>query len=417
MWSNPADARTHRARRVKQLAGDTGFTLARIATAQTLALEGERLRIWVAQGRQGEMCWFTPGHLDRSVDPERVLADARSVVSVGLSYWGGSRPHHAGHGAVARYAWGADYHQVMGVRLRTLAQQLQEEFGGEHRWYVDAGPTIDRAWAARSGLGWYGKNTSIITESHGSFVLLGELFTTLELQPDQPLKRDCGACRLCQVACPTGALGPDYSLDSRKCISYLTIEHRGPIPLELRPLMGAWVFGCDICQDVCPPAVGPYLMDAADRRRWGQSVRNELRQEARTEQFGGPPAPGNPLLASGARPSLDLRWLLTLTHEQYLEAFRGTAIRRAKVWMLRRNAAVALGNTGGVDDVMALGRSLTEDDHPVVRGHAAWALGHLATRLAVDTSPALRTAMRVEPVETVRAEIAQALVATPRPIP
>jgi epoxyqueuosine reductase len=403
-------------KRIKQLGRGAGFNLVRIAQASALHVERARYLEWIAAGRHGEMRWITPERAERACDPEALLEDARSVVSVGLSYWPGriSRGLPA-MGRIAKYAVGVDYHEVMGARLRSFAEEVASEFGSGQRWFVDTGPPMDKAWAARSGLGWYGKNTNIITEEFGSFVLLGELLSTLKLKPDAPLQQDCGACRLCQLACPTGALGPDYTLDSRKCISYLTIELRGPIPLEFRPLIGDWVFGCDICQDVCPPAVAPYLADAPARRAWAQDTRallGRIELGAPGVGWGELPAPEtpNPLHPGELRPSVDLIWLLRLSHDQYLHAFRGTAIKRAKDWMLRRNAAVALGNVGDAASLEPLGQALRDDEHPVVRGHAAWALGRLARRRigALETGAHLAGAIAVETHHAVRAEILRA---------
>ena len=404
---------------IKRLGREAGFDLVRIAAATALHQERARYLRWIEQGRQGEMRWITPDWADRSSDPGRTLPEARAVICVGLAYWKGAPPADASSsGRVARYAWGRDYHAVLGEQLQLYAAALRERFGGEHRWLVDTGPLMDKAIAARAGLGWYGKNTNLLTERFGSWVVLGEIMTTLAIEPDAPLRRDCGACRLCLLACPTGALGPDYSIDSRKCISYLTIEHRGAIAPELRPSMGSWVFGCDICQDVCPPAMQPYLRTPSQRRAWARGVRRQIgrpgRETSDVDQTDDrdaqrEPAVGNPLFATGTRPALDLTWLLQITHEEYVGAFRGTAMRRAKAWMLRRNAAVALGNVGGPGALPALARALETDEHPIVRGHSAWALGRLACRHDVDVSNVLESALETESDASVRREIEGAL--------
>jgi epoxyqueuosine reductase len=403
------------------------------------------------------MQWMTPAHAERSSDPASILPSAESVVCVGMSYWAGHRrPGNGQMGKVARYAWGADYHAVIGDRLERLAASLRAEFGGESRWYVDTGPMMDKALAARSGLGWYGKNTNILTEEFGSWVLLGEIITTVHLPADEPLQKDCGSCRLCVVACPTGALGPEYAIDANKCISYLTIEHRGSIPVELRPAIGSWVFGCDICQDVCPPTMEPHLQSPSERRQWAHEVRQLVAggssavrhqptpadRDTRTHDADArgparnlaptstalPPAspstapPGRggappPLFEHGTKQEYDLRWLLHLTHEQYLNAFRGSAIRRAKVWMLRRNAAVALGNTGDASCLADLGTALRTDEHPLVRGHAAWAVGRIGQREAAQAArQALDEALHLEADADVRREITAALQAVSRHI-
>lgn len=402
---------------VKQLAKEVGFAATGIARATALEEERGRYLAWLSEGRQGDMSWMTPERAERSADPSRVLSGARSVISVGVPYWSGPRSTHPDTGLVARYAWGADYHGVLGEMLSSLAGRLDEGCGGEHRWYVDTGPAMDKALAARSGIGWYGKNTNILTPRFGSFVVLGEILTTLDLDPDAPSTGTCGSCRLCLEACPTGALGPEYSIDSRKCISYLTIEHRGPIPLELRSAMGAWVFGCDICQDVCPPTMQSVL-GKNERGPWARAVR-QIVQEGRvgragstTHAFGqAEPAGKSPLAKQPPNASLDLLWLLSLSHDEYLEAFRGTAIRRAKVWMLRRNAAIALGNVGGELHVPALVAALRQDSHPIVRGHSAWALGRLAARegltgVARELHCALETESEAVVVDEIHAAVA-----------
>lgn len=374
-------------RQIKRLGRDRGFDLVRIASASPLLAEGQRYVEWIEDGRQGHMQWITREHAERCARPRDVLPGARSVVCVGLSYWDGPRPHAFQRGSVARYAWGRDYHEVLNEKLEAFADDLRQSFGGQYRWHVDTGPLMDKALAARAGLGWYGKNTNILTERLGSFLFLGEIVTSLALESDPPLDRDCGTCRLCVVACPTGALGPDYTMDARKCISYLTIEHRAAIPRELRPRMGSWVFGCDICQDVCPPAMGPHLSGPAERRAWARATRAVLgwtRGDGETVDLNHEPpgrAPSTTPRSGRDHRSLDLFWLLRLTHEEYLDAFRGTAVRRAKVWMLRRNAAVALGNVGDENAIGPLLIAAATDEHPLVRGHAAWALGRLEERL------------------------------------
>jgi len=409
MLQPASDERT--ARRVKQLGREAGFDLVRIASASDMHVERARYLAWIEDGRQAGMSWITAERAQRATSPTTVFPEARAVISVGLSYWGGHRPRSSGtDGKIARYAWGLDYHAVMGDRLERFADALHQEFGEHHRWYVDTGPTMDKAFAARSGLGFYGKNTNVLSEELGSFVLLGEILTSLDLTPDEPLGKDCGSCRLCVRACPTGALGPEYTIDSGRCISYLTIEHRGPIPRELRGAMERWVFGCDICQDVCPPTMEKYLRNPEERRAWAREVRAQLQTgRAQGAELGDPPMESradNPLFAQNVRPHVDLLWLLSLTHEEYLDAFRGTAIRRAKVWMLRRNAAVALGNVGDTACLPALITAMQTDEHPVVRGHAAWALGQIGARLhEFDLDRHLLGALQRENDSAVRDEI------------
>lgn len=409
------------AKRIKYLAKQVGFDLCRITSATPLHTERAQYLQWLADGRQAGMQWMTPERAGRSADVATALPGAASVICVGMQYWSGWRqPTGELAGQVARYAWGADYHTVLGDRLDQLVSALRAGFGGDHRWFVDTGPMMDKALAARSGLGWYGKNTNILTEEFGSFVLLGELITTLELSPDEVLRKDCGSCRLCAVACPTGALGPDYQIDANKCISYLTIEHRDAIPVELRPAVGTWVFGCDICQDVCPPTMKPYLSSKALRTQWVNEVRHVLSKSlapsadsAQTHASDSvKPVAMGPLFPAGTTQSLDLLQLLRLSHDQYLQSFRGTAIRRAKVWMLRRNAAIALGNSGDAKCVTALAQSLQHDEHPIVRGHAAWALGQIGLRHTEQTAWAsLDQALLEEHDASVVSEIVLALTA------
>jgi len=405
--------------RVKDLGRDAGFHLVGITSADKLTVEGARYLEWISEGRHGDMGWITPDRAERSADPRSVLPEARSVICVALAYRApGSHSVGPIMGRVARYAWGRDYHTVLGERLQTFVAALRDEFGGEHRWYVDTGPLMERALAARAGVGWYGKNTNVLTERLGSWVVLGEIVSTLELEADEPLQRTCGSCRLCMVACPTGALGPAYTIDGRTCISYLTIEHRGPIPRQLRSSMGNWVFGCDICQEVCPPSMEPYLATPDARRSWARELRAQIATPISTGTHAPstvtdtPPADNGPTPLSGeiAHRELDLLWLLQLTHDAYVEEFRGTAIKRAKVWMLRRNAAIALGNVGGTDCVEPLTSAMVGDEHPLVRGHAAWALGQIAVRHpAAGISARLSHALEIEQDGEVRLEIRLAL--------
>ena len=300
----------------------------------------------------------------------------------------------AGAGRVARYARVRDYHRVMKRRMRELVRELQRELGStiSARWYVDDGPMLDRAAANRAGIGWFGKNTNILTPGFGSWVFLGQVITDLELEPDAPLKKSCGSCVRCIDDCPTGAIVAPYVIDNARCISYLTIENRGPIPRQLRPLMGDWVFGCDICQDVCPvnrkaqPAGEPIPPPNAA----GAVGRSST-----------PESPGGPVF-------LDLVELLEISEEDFRSRFAGTSIMRAKWLGMQRNACVALGNLGEESSVPALSKALREA-HPLVRGHAAWALGRiggpqaaavLADAAATETDPDV-----AEEIATARREL------------
>jgi epoxyqueuosine reductase len=279
-----------------------------------------------------------------------------SAIVVGLDY-GGAEPS----GTVARYARGDDYHDIMRSRLRDLLAWLERETGSAVRGrpYVDTGPVLERDLARKAGLGWFGKNTMLINMQRGSFFFLGALFVDLPLSPDESFATDhCGTCRRCLDACPTGALVAPGEMDARRCISYLTIESRGAMPLELREQVGELVYGCDICQDVCP---------------WNEKFARELTEPAFALR---------PALASMDARSL-ARELLDMTKPEFSAAFRGSPMKRARLAGLKRNAAVVLGNVGSVEDVDVLTRAL-DDEEPFVREHAVWALDRLATRIGAS---------------------------------
>ncbi|MDQ7843155.1 MAG: tRNA epoxyqueuosine(34) reductase QueG [Armatimonadota bacterium] len=355
---------------VKAYARGLGFDLVGVTTADRLEPHDRHLAAWVASGMHGTMRYMAE-HAPRAAAPAEVVPGTRSAVVVGLAYrWDAPPPRDDRlRGRISAYAWGTDYHRVMEEKLRALAAFLRDRGAAVARYYADTGPLLDRALAQRAGLGWFGKNAMVITKAgFGSYVFLGEILTDLALAPDPPLEGSCGQCRICLDRCPTGAIVAPYVVDARRCISYLTIELRGWIPRELRPLLGTWVFGCDVCQDVCPH---------------------------------------NALVARGLHASFaprrdvafpDLVELLHIDESTYQTRFRHSAIKRAKRRGLRRNAAVALGNLRDPRALPALGRAL-EDDDPMVRGHAAWALGRiggneameaLLRRRAVETDPAVR---------------------------
>jgi epoxyqueuosine reductase len=319
--------------------------------------------------------------VERATDPERFLAGARSLIVVALAARAPDpvRPAGGARGIVARYARGRDYHRVFEARLRRAARRIREELGGEVRTTVDYGPLLERPYAVAAGLGWLGKSTMLLVPGFGPWVLLGVLATTLELEPDVPVRKSCGSCRRCIVACPTGAIASDGGLvDARRCISYLTIEHRGPIPRELRVAMGARVFGCDDCLDACP--------------------------------VGGQRQDGDPELAP---PQADRAWpllreLIELDDDAFAERYRGTALMRAKREGMARNACVALGNVGEASDVGVLASALG-DRSALVRGHAAWALGRLGARTGADVAAVLAARLEVECDPWVREELALAL--------
>jgi epoxyqueuosine reductase len=337
---------------LKAYAHEVGFHLVGIASPEPFVEAELDITRWLAEGHQGEMAWLNAARAKLSCRPEELLPGVRSLIVVGVSYRTeepGNEPDGPTTGRLARYAWGGDYHAVMKRRLTLLAAFLSERVARDVRCraFVDDGPLVERDAAVRAGLGFRGKNTNLLTPI-GSFVFLGALLTDVPLEVDRPVEKDCGSCRLCIDACPTQALDEAYHLEAERCIAYLTIEHRGPIDDCLRPKLGDWVFGCDICQEVCP---------------YNASTRGRPRGWPEFEP------------RSGTR--LDLTRLLELDDERFREAFRGSPIKRAKRRGLVRNAALALGNLGQPDSRSDLERSAREDPEPVVRDAAEWAITRL----------------------------------------
>lgn len=335
---------------VKEEARRVGFTLVGIAEAQPSA-HAARYRDWLARGYHGEMDYLArPDAIQKRVDPQVIMPEARSIVVVGMNYYPGDFPSTTQtKGRVSRYAWGVDYHDVMMTMLQQLADRIAAQAGKPvaHRAYVDFGPVMERELAQRAGLGWFGKNTNLIHPTLGSYVFLGELLLDLELDADAPFTEDrCGSCTACLDACPTGALVAPHVLDARRCISYLTIEHRGAIPQVLRPRMGDWVFGCDVCQAVCP---------------WNQRFAR----------------PVDPSILEPKRPTLDLVELLALDEQAFRAHFRRTPLWRPRRAGLLRNAAVALANLGAPAAIPALERA-SYDESPLVAEHAVWALEQIS---------------------------------------
>ncbi len=368
-----------------ELARGEGFELVRFTGAEPLTAAREEALRAHAEGRLDGLDWMTNGWLIRATDPGAFLAGARTVVLLAL-------PCHApepepatdgrSRGRVARYARGRDYHRVFEKKLRQMARAIRQELGAAARPTVDYGPLLERPLAAASGMGWLGKSSMLLVPGVGPWVLLGAIATDLVIEPDPQLAKSCGSCTRCIVACPTGALSPEgYLLDSRRCISYHTIENRGPIPRELRPLFGDRVFGCDDCLDACP--VGARRFDSHP-------------------DF----VPGS---IDDARPVL--ADLIALDEDAFTERFRGRAIMRAKRDGMIRNACIALGNTGTSEDVAVLNAALG-DHAALVRGHAAWALGRLVRRLGLEQDSAvaaLENAFTSEHHTFAREEIAVAL--------
>ncbi|MBI4320929.1 MAG: tRNA epoxyqueuosine(34) reductase QueG [Chloroflexi bacterium] len=368
---------------IKEFAWQIGFDLVGISTAEPLAGAEAVVVERVRAGLFGGMDWLTEDRARLACRPQELLPAARSIISVACSYlsdtptvFGASAEPR---GRIARYAWSRDYHDVLRDRMRLLVSFIERRAGRrvESRLFVDTGPLVERQLALRAGIGWYGKSTNILTRRYGSWVLLGEVFLDLDLDVDDPLQKSCGNCDACISACPTGAIASPYLVDSRRCISYLTIELKGSVPPDLRPAMGSWIFGCDICQDVCPV---------------------NRRAKAGNHEF------SQPLPQVESEPGL--LSLLALTVEDHREKFRASPVWRAKRRGLIRNVAIALANAGDTAAVPALARAM-EDAEPLVRAHSAWALGRLGSRQARET---LELASARETDESVRAEIKQALM-------
>lgn len=344
-----------------------GFLLAGIAPAAPPA-HYATFKGWIEAGLHAGMGYMaTERSLERRADPRRIEPQARSLLVAGMRYTDPSAlPDGAmnePHGRVAAYAWGDDYHDVIPPRLTEIGAALEKHLGRAvlQRGYTDTGPVMERDFAQQAGLGWIGKNTCMISPHSGSYYLLGEMLLDVEIEPSEPIRADhCGSCRRCIDACPTEAIRTDRTIDAGRCISYLTIENKGPIPSELRSKMGEWVFGCDICQMVCP---------------WNIRFSKAEGHSALA------PRPGN------ARPAL--RDILRLTPQEFNRKFRGSPLLRAKRRGYLRNAAVALGNAHDTDSTPLLAETLQSEPEPLVRAHAAWALGqmhHAQARAALEKS-------------------------------
>ena len=338
------------ARDIRAQAFGLGFDLVGITTLG-VADTAPAFEAWLAEGFAGEMEYLARG-AEKRRDTRRPFPGTVSAIVVALDYGGREPP-----GPVARYARGEDYHDVMTDRLRDLHRWIDARIGTTvpGKAYVDTGPLLERDLARRAGLGWFGKNTNLINPRTGSFFFIGALLIDLDLPPDAPFEEDrCGTCTRCLEACPTDALVAPRVLDARKCISYLTIEQKGGIPVELREKIGGLVYGCDICQDVCP---------------WNVRFARELEEPALEAR----PA----IAAKDARTFA--REILAMTQEEFSSAFSRSPMKRAKLRGLKRNAAVVLGNAGIAGDADVLTGAL-DDPEPLVREHAAWALDRLRPR-------------------------------------
>jgi epoxyqueuosine reductase len=322
---------------------ELGFDSCRIAACAKPAHATE-FREWLREGAHGEMNYMQRGE-EKRCEPQKVLPGAKSIVVLALNYFQGNAQktprRGVATGRIARYAWGDDYHDVIEAKLDKLDRFLRQ-FGGIQKCYVDTGPVLERDHAAEAGVGWHGKNTMLIDEQLGTWFFLAEILTTLELPSDEPVEDRCGTCERCIKACPTGAITAPHRLDARRCISYLTIELKGSIPLELRPLIGDRIFGCDDCLDVCP---------------W-----NRFAQASQETAFS----------ARESTTGMSLRDYLELTDAEFRQLFKRSPIKRIK----RRGF---LRNAGDASDLSALERAAA-DPEPLIAEHAAWAIEQIGAR-------------------------------------
>ena len=344
-------------RQVKNLGLKAGFDLVGITSAEKFVRDEQVSIARVRSGLMDGLSWYTEDRVKKANDPGMLLEDARSIISLAVSY--NTRENKNKNkitGKIARYAWGEDYHDVIKQKLRCFVEELKLLVGEDvkTRIFVDDGPMNDRAAAERAGVGWFGKNTNILTQNFGSWVFLSQVITDIELVPDLPLNKTCGSCVICIEQCPTGAIVAPYVIDNTKCISFLTIELRDSIPRDLRHLMGDWIFGCDICQDVCP--VNRKAVISLDPKF------------TKLHEFS----------------AMDLIPLLDLSQLEFNKIFKDSAIKRAKLSGFQRNVCVALGNIGDPVAVLAL-RKVIQTDYPdLVRSHAAWALGRIGGESAME---------------------------------
>lgn len=345
--------------RLKAYAAALGFDLVGVAAAGPTP-SADRYAEWVREGRAATMHYLTrPDAVEKRRDVRNLWPAARSVIVVAVNAYAGDPPAPDAEpsGRVARYAWGEDYHEVIAERLRALLAFLNREAGRpvEGRIYVDTGPVLERAWAVQAGLGWIGRNSMLIHPRLGSWLLLGVLLVDLALEPDEPFRFDhCGTCTRCLEACPTHCIRPDRTLDAERCLSYLTIERREGIPGDLRPALGDWIFGCDICQEVCPW-----------NRRFARPTADPAFQ----------PRPGIPRLS--------LEAVLRMDEAAFRARFRRSAIRRAKWRGLVRNALIVAGNLRA-EKVRPLLEAWRAHPDPMLREHAAWALRAMEGRSPGD---------------------------------
>ena len=311
-------------------------------TAVPLELRETYYREWIAKGRNGTMEWMQRNN-DRRLHPERLIPEARSIIVLAMNYY---QPHPERNYRIARYALGDDYHNLILKRLKKLCRLLREDFGGVQRPYVDTGPILEKPVAAAAGIGWQGKSTILVEPQRGTWSFLANIVTTLELPPDRAGVDRCGSCTRCLDSCPTGAITAPYQLDARRCISYLTIEHDGPIPLEFRAAIGDRLYGCDECLDVCP------------WNRWAVP-----QAEAKFT----------------ARDLPSLSEMLQWSEATFTARMQGSPLRRLKLRRLKRNICVVLGNVGTFQDLQVL-RVIATGTDALLAEHARWAIQAIERR-------------------------------------
>jgi epoxyqueuosine reductase len=336
-------------------ARELGFDSCRVAPCAPPPHAAE-FRNWLQEGAAGEMSYMGRGE-EKRCNPQKVLPGARSVIVVALNYFQGDtigRSQTLTTGKIARYAWGDDYHNLIATKLDKIDNFLRQ-FGGRQKCYVDTGPILERDYAAQAGIGWHGKSTMLIDPRLGTWFFLGEILTTLELPADSPQRDRCGTCERCITACPTGAITAPHRLDARRCISYLTIELKGSIPLELRSLIGDRIFGCDDCLNACP---------------W-----NRFAQASRETAFS----------ARRSTTGMELREYLKLNDAEFRSLFRNSPIKRVKRRGFLRNVCIALGNVGDLSDLPAL-ECAAADPEPLIAEHAAWAITRIHQRCQTGAS-------------------------------
>jgi epoxyqueuosine reductase len=362
------------AAQIKAAAREMGFEVAGITSIAPLDNDDQHYRAWAEAGFAADMGYMTR-RPELLAHPAVLVPHAQSIITLAVNYYAAAPPfrHDRRFGRVARYAWGLDYHDVVKPRLVTLATKIEALAGRplRARCFVDAVPLLERGVAARAGLGFIGKNTNLLHPQRGSWFFLSEILIDLDLPADdEPVRVSCGTCHRCLDACPTDAFAGPYRLDARRCISYLTIEHKGVIPVELRAAMGEWIFGCDVCQEMQPAADG--------RARLPVIVRGESERVCPFNRFAAPTTWHEFAPEAGVGPRLDLVETLSLSSDEaFRHRFKGTPLVRPKRRGLLRNAAVVAANVGCMAAVPALVARIEQDPEPLIRAHALWALARL----------------------------------------